>query len=320
VAIDRAALGDEALIRIPAAELYDVPEQVLEYTAPGDAPDEPAGPTTVTLTPTDVVVPLPPVGEPALHNTGAGMFYVVQHESGDVSVIPATTDRRATEDEGVTMLRSFVVASESGGSFNADGDIWDAWGRAATAGRSADLVGYAGRVVGDEVEVLYSDAARVEGDPEVPEGEDYPLPPRPPFDAITPEQFVTLSSSGPVWRLFDAELVVEDGVGRICQIDTSVPFDEREGCDESGIVIDTQVTSTNPDITTWYESPILAFQDPIRGFTNVIPLAGYSSRNDAPWGPSDLGVTRSLSSAADRTKPYCSSPSPLTWRSRRCAS
>ena len=300
VAINRAALGDEALIRVPAAEVNDVPEQIIEYRAPAGAPDETADASPVTLTVTDVVIALPPVGEPALHNTSIGMFYVVHHEGGDVSVLPATITGNSTEDEGVTMLQRFVIASASGGSFFSDGDIWDAWGRAATAGRSADLVGYAGQVVGDDVEVLYSDATRVEGDPDVPDDEDYPLPPRPPFEAITPEQFATLSSSGPVWRLFDAQLVVEDGVGRICQVDTNVPFDQFDGCDESGVVIDTLVTSINPDITARYETPILAFQDPFRGFTNVIPLAGYSSRNDtAASMSSDMSVDGALIVGAD---------------------
>jgi hypothetical protein len=291
VAIDRVPLGDRALIRVPSAPVYDVAEQIIEYTAPTGTPDESADAAPVTLTPTDVVVALPPVGEPSLHNTSIGMFYVVHHDGGDVSVLPATM-ARTTQDEGVTMLRSFVTVSESGGSFSSDGDIWDARGRAATAGRASDLVGYAGQVVGDEVEVLYSDATRVEGDPEVPDGEDYPFPPEL-WEPTTPEQFMTLSSSGPVWRLFDAQLVVEDGVGRICRIDTSVPVDQFDGCDETSIVIDTLVTSTNPDITTWYESPILAYQDPLRGgFTNVIPLAGYSSRNDAALGQADdSGIT-----------------------------
>lgn len=279
VAIERVALGDQALIRVPAAEMYGVPAQIIEYTAP-TGPRDSVEAAPVTLTVTDVVVALPPIGEPALHNTSIGMFYVVQHDSGDVSVLPATIDRPTTEEDGVTMLRSFVTASRTGRSFFSDGDIWDAWGRAATAGRSSDLLGYAGQVVGDEVEMLHSDATRVKGDPEVPNGEDYPLPPEL-WDPVTPEQFLTLSSSGPTWRLFDAQLVVEDGVGRICQVDTNVPLDRVDGCAETGIVIDTLVTSSNPDITTWFESPILAFQDPHRGFMYVIPLAGYSSRNDA---------------------------------------
>ncbi|MEQ8436711.1 MAG: hypothetical protein RIB65_04415 [Ilumatobacter fluminis] len=280
VAIDRAALGDRADIVVPAAELYDVSEQTIEYTAPEGGPDGTADPATVTVTPTDVVVPLPPEGEPELHNTAAGMFYVVNHGDGDVSVVPAVRDRPVDDDLGVTMLQSFVVPSESGGSFFSDGNVWDAWGRAATLGRTDDLSGYAARVDGDEVEVLSSDDTRVEGDPDVPDGEEYPLPPRPPFEAITPEQFVTLSSSGPIWRLFDAELVVENGVGRICDVDTSIPADRLQGCDESGIVIDTDVRSSDLQTTTWFEPPILAFQDPVRGFTHVVPLAGYSSRNE----------------------------------------
>ena len=294
VAIDRAALGDRADIVVPAAELYDVPEQTIEYTAPQEAPDGTAETATVTVTPTDVVVPLPPEGEPELHNTAAGMFYVVNHGDGDVSIVPAVRDRPVDDDLGVTMLQSFVVPSESGGSFFSDGDVWDAWGRAATLGRTDDLTGYAARVDGDEVTVLYSDQTRVEGDPDVPDSEEYPLPPRPPFEGITPEQFVTLSSSGPIWRLFDAELVVENGVGRICDVDMSLPVDQLQGCDESGIVIDTNVTSSDPDIATWFEAPVLAFQDPIRGFTNVIPLAGASSRNDVLVELADDSVVTSV--------------------------
>ncbi len=280
VAIDRAALGDEARIRVPAADVYDVPEQIIEFTAPTGDLDDGAETAPVTLTTTDVVVALPPVGEPALHNTSIGMFYVVQHDDGDVSVIPATIDRRPTADEGVAMLKDLVVVSKSGGSFASDGDIWDGWGRALTAGRSSDLVVYAGQVVGDDVEVLYSDATRIEGDTEVPDGENYPSQPEL-WEPITPEQFSTLSSSGPIWRLFDAQLVVEDGIGRICTVDTNAPVDQLNGCDETSTAIDTLITSTDPDITTWYDSPILALQDPFRGITHAIPLAGDSSRKDA---------------------------------------
>ncbi len=276
VAIDRAALGGRADIVVPAAELYDVPEQTIEYTAPDGTPDESDDAATVTLTPTDVVVPLPPEGEPELHNTAAGMFYVVNHGDGDVSIVPATIDLISPVDPDTTNLMSFVVASESGRSFFSEGQVWDARGRASTGELGDDLTGYAGRVVGDEVEILYSDATRIDGDPDVPEGEQYPLTARP-FEAIRVEDFFTLSSSGPIWRMFIAQLVVEDGVGRICPVDQIV---EPLGCPDSGLVIDTHVRSTNTDLTSWYGSPILAFQDPIRGFTHVVPLAGYSSRNE----------------------------------------
>lgn len=280
IAIDRAALGETARIRVPAAEVFEVPEQIIEYTAPeGDAGESP-DPQPVTLTVTDVVVSLPPVGEPALHNTSLGLFYVVHHEDGEVSVLPATVDGHPTADEGVTMLQSLVIPSESGLSFSGGGNIWDSWGRGVTGGRVSDLAGYAGQVEGGAVEVLLSDATRIEGDPELPDGETYTRPPGL-WEPITPLEWLTLSSSGPIWRLFDAQLVVEDGVGRICQVDTGVPVTELSGCDETRIAIDTRVTSANPDITTWYESPVLAFQDPVRGFTAVAPLSGWSSRNDA---------------------------------------
>jgi hypothetical protein len=52
------------------------------------------------------------------------------------------------------------------------------------------------------------------------------------------------------------------------------------------------VTSDEPDVTVWFGPPVLAFQDPFRGFTHVIPLGGAASRNDATGqGVEDVLVT-----------------------------
>lgn len=286
ITIDVDALGDAAIIRLPADEVFDVEERLLPYTAitddPGAADDEPA----VVVEPTGVTVPKPPVGRPAIHNTGIGLVWVVSHDDGTVSVIPATIDAPESDDEGgTTNLSAIVTASASGRSFTGGHFGWDAWGRATNGGRANDLVGYEGRIDGDEVEILTSTARRVPGDVvPPPDAETYDLPDLGrPIDIPT---FYTLSSSGPIWRYLDATLVVEDGVGRICEVDTVVPVDRLTTCADAEFVIETAVRSTQPDITTWYAAPILAFQDPVRQFTEVIPLGGRMSLNTAAFeGP-----------------------------------
>lgn len=289
VVIDRTVLGAAATIRIPADEVYDVPEQILpfESAAPPTSADEVAD--AITLTATGVTVPMPSVGEPAIHNTSAGLVWVVAHDDRSVSVLPAVIDQPVSEDEGgVTNLQSLVFGSASGRSFagGSSGFVWDSSGRAVNGGRANDLVGYAGRVDGDEVEIMSSTGERVDGDIETGlaaelNAEEYPMPDLgEPIDLAT---FASLSSSGPIWRHLDATLVVENGVGRICELPPDPTFDQLTGCDESAseFVFDTGVTATDPGITSWFHAPILAFQDPDDGFTSVIPMGGMTSRNDA---------------------------------------
>jgi hypothetical protein len=246
------------------------------------------GPAASTESATGVIVELPPVGAPALHNTGAGLFWVVQHDDGSVSVLPATVERRA-DDDLAPPLRSLVAASTSGRSFASDGAVWDEYGRSVTGPRSDDLVGYRGRVDGSSVEVWTTESAPIEGESiEPPAGEVYPLPDL--GEPISPMQWFTLSSSGPIWRYLDAALVVEDGVGRICQVDTQVPVAERHTCDDAAVAIDTQVRSTDSETTIWFAAPILAFQDPLRGFTTVVPLGTVETLPTVP----DLGDAWSL--------------------------
>ena len=285
VTIDRVALGDEAVLRIPADDVFDVDEQLLRYVA-GAAEQAPAvEDPDVVIEPTGITVPVPALDEPTIHNTGAGLVWAVTHDDGSVSVLPATIDVPTDEDEGgVTNLTTLVVASDSGDTFAGGRFQWDAWGRAINGGRANDLVGYGGQVDGDELEILRSTATRVPGDVESTDTDAAESYDRPdlgrPIDIPT---FYTLSSSGPIWRYLDAALVVENGVGRICEIDTAVPIDQLTTCDDAEFVLETAVTSIRPEITTWYPGPILAFQDPIRQFTKVIPLAGSMSLNTAAF-------------------------------------
>jgi hypothetical protein len=300
VTIDRAALGDEAAIRIPADDIYQVDEQLLRYVA--DSADDRAPAIEdpdVVIEPTGLTVPLPPVGAPAIHNTSAGLVWVVAHDDGSVSVLPAAVDEPTEEGEGgVTNLATLVVASDSGDTFMGGQFQWDAWGRAISGGRANDLVGYGGQVDGDEVEILTSTATRVPGEAEANEidfAESYQIPDL--GQAIDVPTFYTLSSSGPIWRLFDATLVVEDGNGRICEVDTDVPVDQLATCDDAEFVLDTGVTSTQPEITSWYPAPILAFQDPVRQFTKVIPLAGSMGLNTAALDPPTETTTPAITGA-----------------------
>lgn len=286
VLLDRSALGPRATIRVPAAEPYGVAEQLLDYESERAVPvgvetPEPGGPG---VTDTGITVPLPPTDEPTLHSTSVGLVWVVAHGDGSVSVMPGTIPQPSGEDGGVTNLRALVLASRSGRTLTSrDGLLWDDHGRTISGGRVNDLAGFDGRVVDDTVEVLASDATRVDGIPGRPvDGEEYPQPDLPPLIDLT--TFATLSSSGPIWRHLDATLVVEDGSGRICDIATDVPVPDLPTCDGASNVLDTRITSSDPDVTTWFHSPILAFQDPLQGFTAIVPLGGRSGRNDAALG------------------------------------
>lgn len=313
VAIDRAVLGETATIVLPAQEVFDVPEQRLEYVAA----DRPTGSSSTVdvekMEDTGIVLDLPAAGEPALHNTSSGLLWVVAHDDGTVSVLPATIDagRVGGEDAGsVTPQQRLVYVASGGDLFFSGPMMWDAHGRTIAGGRTNDLAGLVGRVDGDEVRVWSTDAQRVEGAPDPAPDRIGTSPDRTlaelrraagePIDTPT---FFTLSSSGPVWRHLDATLVVEDGVGRICELPTDVPVDEQTGCDDESAFIATLITSSEPTITTWFHPPILAFQDPLRGFTSFVPLGGTSSRNDADLGPNEPAEIEVLIETVDVCAP-----------------
>lgn len=291
VAIDRSVLGSSSTIVLPAQEIFEVPEQRLEYVSDGP-PGTSTTDDTATLTDTGIVIDLPEVGSPTLHNLSVGLVWVVAHDDGTVSVLPGTVDVSPASSEdagGVTLQQRLVYVSSDGDLFFSGPTTWDTHGRAITGGRLNDLGGLIGRVVDDEVQVWTSDDERVAGAPD-PAPDRVGTSPertlaelrRAVGEPIDPMTFFTLSSSGPIWRYFDATLVVETGVGRICQVPTAVPVTELTGCAAAEIAIDTQATSGDPLITTWFHAPILAFQDPMRGFTSFVPLGGISSRNDTP--------------------------------------
>jgi hypothetical protein len=225
---------------------------------------------------------------------------VIQHGDGTVSVLPGTVDRPPDDSVDaaaarISMLQYIVQVSDGGDTLVAGPWTWDDHGRATDAERT-DLVGFEGEVRGGEVVVSTSDANRIDGDASPTEkGASHPL------DLVTQhlgqpmdlEIFPTLSSSGPTWRYLDGGLVVEGGVGRICDVDLSIPVADFDGCDANGVVLDTLVTSDRPDVTVWFGPPVLAFQDPLRGFTHVIPL-GVASTRGATAGepPGDARIER----------------------------
>lgn len=288
VKLDRQAIGPAATIRVPADEIYGVSEQLIEFRAQADGPTRPQPDEVVTLEPTGVIVPLPDIGLPALHNTSVGLVWVVHHADGSISVLPATIDAPAGDYPDLEMIRRFVFVADDASRFAAGSFTWDIHGRAVNGGRSADLIGYAGRVVAEQVELLFSNNPRIAGEP-VPFVNLEPDFGNATDDAINNAfgdpldlgTFLTLSSNGPTWRLLDATLVIEDGVGRICEIDNSASGDRLAGCSPDSIVLDTLVESTDPDITTWFQGRVLALQDPFRGFTHAIPMGAIASRNDA---------------------------------------
>ena len=141
VAIDRDRLGDAARIVIPAAEIYDVNELVLEYegsSADGANAPEPSPPSVLEAT--GITVPIPDVGSPGFHSTSIGFVWAVAHDDGTVSVLPGTVDAPSDADTGdVAPVASLVRVSSSGRTFSTGSTTWDDRGRTISGGRTNDL-------------------------------------------------------------------------------------------------------------------------------------------------------------------------------------
>ncbi len=247
----------------------------------GDGSDpEPSG--EPDLIATDVVLPLPAVGEPRLHTGTFGVVWVVHHDDGTVSVLNAVRPR-SEADDGVPVegLGHLVQPTEGGRSFVGRDYLWDAHGRTLNGPRTADLVGFAGNVVDGEVELFVSTATRFDGEPDDPPVVLVDPPDLSGLTLLDLGQLATLSFSGPIWRLLDATLVVQDGVGTLCSIDSTAPVPDLSTCEDGR---PTAVTSSNPDLTRWFFGPLLAEFDDFGRIVTVAPLGGETSRTRGAGG------------------------------------
>lgn len=285
IGIDRATVAPTLTVTIAADERFDAAGASATATVSPPSGD-PVGVTDpVALAETGIAVPLPTVGDPQLHATQVGFLWVVQHDDGSASVLPAVVDTAPAGDDGsVAGLGSRVIASRDGATFSGPRWEWDAWGRTIAGPRSEDLTGYVGEVRGAEVAILTSTARRMEGVPVVPADEraygtsidSVVAELGPPLDL---DVYPTLSSIGP--RFLDATLVIENGLGTICRVDEPVPVPELPTCGDD-VTIETLVTSTEPGITSWYFGPLLVEFESVGLASRVVPLGGSASRNDAP--------------------------------------
>jgi hypothetical protein len=268
VGIDRATLG-LVTFRLPANDDFDTNTVTVKLGRLETDPAPTAPPPT--LTPTGERVPLPPVGEPQIAVGTFGVVWIVQHADGTASVLDAVVDRGAGEDDGgVSGLGDLVAPTATGDGFSGAGYLWDSHGRSVNGPRTSDLTGFAGNVVGDDVELFVSDestiagkADRITGELQQPDLDALPL-----LDLGT---LPTLSFSGPIWRQLDATLVVENGVGTLCTIDRDVTIFDLATCEDG---VPTAVRSTRPESTSWYFGPLLVEFDEFGRIVQVVPTGG----------------------------------------------
>jgi hypothetical protein len=270
VGIDRSALGYLVTFRLPGDDVYDFDTNTV--TVKLGRPETDPAPTAPppTLTATGVRVSLPPVGEPQIAIGTFGIVWIAQHADGTVSVLDAVVDRPSNDDGGVRGLGDLVAPTANGDGFSGAGYVWDAHGRSVNGPRTSDLTGFAGNVVGDDVELFLSDESTIAGKADRITGDFQP----PDLDAIPLLDLGTLSTlsfSGPIWRQLDATLVVENGVGTLCSIDRDVTIFDLATCDDG---VPTAVRSTRPEITSWYFGPLLAEFDEFGRITKVVPTGG----------------------------------------------
>ena len=282
VAVDRPARPMDITFLLPRDDTYDYGPTELTVTVAaalaGEGPVTPPEPDRVA---TGVRVPLPPVGEPRLEAGTFGVAWVVQHDDGTVSVLDAVVETAPDEDSGGVGGLGRLVAPVEGGGFR-DVYSWDAHGRTIGGPRLNDLVGYAGVVDGDEVEIFTTNERTIPGDPTADVSGTTLQPDLGNVPLLDLDVLPTLSFRGPTWRHLDASLVVEGGDGRLCSIDADAPVPDLTTCDGAGI--GTGITATDPDITSWFFGPVLAEFDELGEIVTVVPFGGQAARNDGRDG------------------------------------
>ncbi len=289
VRIARPPLASRITLRLPADAVFDYPANELTVdVAPsvatiefGPEEDEPAATEHFLRT------NLPPTGSAKSVMSIYGPIWVVRHEDGSLSALPAVVRMPPDEDTGVTGLGRLVAWDAATRTF-AGRWLHDEFGRAVNGPGSDDLVGFEAGIDGDMVAIHRSDRDRIPGDPlDVPLAGDHGLLPLDLGDMLALDMLPTLSSRFAGWRLLDASLVVEQGVGTLCVVDSGVPVPDLATCD--GSWVETQVTSAQPDITSWFFGPVLAETDEFGEIITVAPLGGQASRNDGPPPEVPLG-------------------------------
>lgn len=280
VALDRPGLPMDITFRLPRDDTYDYgPTELTVTVAPavaGEGPETLDEPDRVA---TGVRVPLPPVGDPRLEAGAFGVVWVVQHDDGTVSVLDAVVETALDEDSGGVEGLGRLVAPVEGGGFR-DVYSWDAHGRTIGGPRLNDLVGYAGVVDGDEVEIFTTNERTIPGEPTWDGSGQTLQPDLSTVELLDLDVLPTLSFRGPTWRHLDATLVVEGGVGRLCRMDASSPVPELGTCGGAGV--ETAIAAADRDITSWFFGPVLAEFDERGEIVTVVPLGGQASRNDGP--------------------------------------
>lgn len=269
VLVKRAAVAPSFTLRLPAYPNFSL-ERLLAVEVP---PLDTTPPTTVSAAESTGEpvgrVPLPAVGEASAALLPNGRpVWVVHHADGSVTAVPGVvpgTDR----SEGLDGLWSLVRWSPAG-SFH--GPIaWDAWGRAVTAGRHADLVAFTARVEGSDVVIATSDRTRVPGVPVIPSGFGSGLlePELPPL--------VELTSGLPEgWSQVDATIVGDEGIARVCTIRIGAPVDALPTCTSSAPAVEGLVVP--PGQTTWNFGPLLVEADREGRIIHVVSLGGSAGR------------------------------------------
>ncbi|MCC5953884.1 MAG: hypothetical protein JJU45_17455 [Acidimicrobiia bacterium] len=280
VAIDRSEVAPAFTLRLPADDTYGFDEQRLEVevppgraTANGREADTQTGPAPgATL----AVVPLPPRGEARSHLLDGRPVWVVHHDDGSATAVPAVLppDPAAvpTAEDLDSMFWSIVRWSPQG-AFRGP-HTWDAWGRALTAGRHADLTDYVAEVDGDRVVVRQWDGERVPGQPVLPSV---------PVDAgLAPDVVSSPDATGDLpeevrglpagWQMVGVAAVGAEGVLRLCVV-TDDSFPPSSCPDDAPVVAGAEV----PDgIMSWHFAPLLVRIDDGGQISAVVPLGGHT--------------------------------------------
>ena len=282
VAIDRASVSPRFTLRLPGDPVFfEVKEQRLEVEVrPSGDPAPVTEPTGANVDGPEWVVPLPDRGEAeSLQADDGTPLWIVHHEDGTVSALPAitpNTNTLGTKTLAVDQRGVIVRWRPDARRFEAGVLAFDEYGRSLTTGRDDDLAVYTAEVRGDTVVVRPSGLDRVPGTPapaSAPSSE-------PAVDPALPEvkPLPAVLSAG--WSQIDATLVSHRGTWKICDVDRSAPVPELATCPNDALVATGLEGGHDEGYTNWYFGPLVMHVDRSGAIDVIVTTGGYASSVD----------------------------------------
>lgn len=265
-AIDRNLLVGVNEVRLAAETSYSDRDVIAAVDVSPAKADRVIEPTEVTFGDQTGTATLPPLGEATTTIlTNGTPVYVVHHHDGSISALdPRGADR---DIDGLHQIVGWVAATRNFVNHGA----WDEYGRRLDGFRATDLVGYATRVIDNQVEigsiVAAPSGAPITATDDPPAMSDITLTPD---EAITVQAALELAVGTTTWIVGSVHARPDSVV--VCEIPAGT--NQVDSCPEGSPTADG--IRTTPGSATTYFGPLLATRTD-NGFSHIASTGGYGS-------------------------------------------